>query len=94
MLDTRSAFNDVLRSADDLLSKARTRVETSKVAKAAQGPLAERVSALSEAVAETQANAKNAMAKLAEAEREKRARREEKVALAVHIATVASRLMA
>lgn len=96
MLDTRAAFSDILGKTDELLSKARTRLDAaSKVAKAANtGSISAQVSAIDQAVAETAVNAKTALAQLAAAKEAKLAQRREKVATALHIAKVAARLLA
>ena len=95
MFDSRASFADLMANADLTLTKAAARVRSSgQEAKLANKSTTEATIAnLAESVTETAIDAKDALQKLAAADRVKTARRHEKVKLALHVARVYSRLL-
>lgn len=93
-LDTRAAYADIMGNADALLAKTASRLAKSPLSKVAeQTATPERLTAIDEAVAATQADAQGALAKLASVNSTKLAKRAEKVAIVRHMARIANRLL-
>ena len=92
-IDTKSAYADLINSTDELLAKTASRVAASPLAAVDSSKTAERIAILDEAVAETAADAQDALEKLASLQRSKIAARAEKVEIVRHIARTASALL-